>query len=284
MVLYGGAGHSFEIVKHLSKDELIIEINKKKEKINKKKKKLKKFKNVIYYHGNHDNIKNILEELNIDKVDGILLDLGVSSYQLDEKNRGFSYLGEAELDMRMDKSQKLDAKKVVNTYSEEELSKIFFEYGEEKFSKKIARKIIEERNKKEITTTKELVNIIENSLPGWSKHRDSHPAKRVFQAIRIEVNNEIRPLYDTVRNSIECLKQGGRLCIITFHSLEDRAVKNAYVDAEGRCTCPPDLPYCICNYKSEGKIITKKPIYPTDEEQAENSRSKSAKLRIFEKK
>ena len=186
--------------------------------------------------------------------------------------------------MRMDKSQKLDAKKVVNTYSEEELSKIFFEYGEEKFSKKIARKIIEERNKKEITTTKELVNIIENSLPGWSKHRDSHPAKRVFQAIRIEVNNEIRPLYDTVRNSIECLKQGGRLCIITFHSLEDRAVKNAYVDAEGRCTCPPDLPYCICNYKSEGKIITKKPIYPTDEEQAENSRSKSAKLRIFEKK
>lgn len=284
MVLYGGAGHSFEIVKHLSKDGLLIGIDRDEEAISAAKEKLKKFKNVIYYHGNHDDIKNILEELNIDKVDGILLDLGVSSYQLDEKNRGFSYLGEAELDMRMDKSQKLDAKKVVNTYSEEELSKIFFEYGEEKFSKKIARKIIEERNKKEITTTKELVNIIENSLPGWSKHRDSHPAKRVFQAIRIEVNNEIRPLYDTVRHSIECLKQGGRLCIITFHSLEDRAVKNAYVDAEGRCTCPPDLPYCICNYKSEGKIITKKPIYPTDEEQAENSRSKSAKLRIFEKK
>ena len=236
------------------------------------------------YHGNHDNIKEILEELNIASVDGILLDLGVSSYQLDERNRGFSYLGDNNLDMRMDRTQKLDAKYVVNQYSEEDLAKIFFEYGEEKFSRNIARKICEYRKNKEIETTKELVDIIENSMPGWTKNRDSHPAKRVFQAIRIEVNNEIKPLYDTVKNSISCLKPGGRLCIITFHSLEDRAVKNAYVDAEGRCTCPPGLPYCSCGYKSEGKIITKKPIIPSDEEQEENSRSKSAKLRIFERK
>ena len=283
MVLYGGAGHSLEIVKRLSKDGLLIGIDRDEEAILAAKKKLKDFSNVIYYHGNHDEIENILIELNIDKVDGILLDLGVSSYQLDEKNRGFSYLGDADLDMRMDQTQELDAKKVVNTYSESELSRIFFEYGEERFSRNIARKICEYRKTKEIETTGELVELIESSIPGWSRKKDSHPAKRVFQAIRIEVNNEIKPLYDTVRNSIKCLKQGGRLCIITFHSLEDRAVKNAYVDAEGRCTCPPGLPYCICNFKSEGKIITKKPIYPSEKEQSENSRSKSAKLRIFEK-
>ena len=283
MVLYGGAGHSLEIVKRLSKNGLLIGIDRDEEAISAAKEKLKDFDNVIYYHGNHDDIENILDELKIDKVDGILLDLGVSSYQLDERNRGFSYVGEAELDMRMDQTQELDAKKVINTYSEEKLSKIFFEYGEEKFSRNIARKICEYRKQKEITTTKELVQLIESSIPGWSRNKDSHPAKRVFQAIRIEVNDEIKPLYDTVRNSINCLKQGGRLCIITFHSLEDRAVKNAYVDAEGRCTCPPGLPYCVCNFKSEGKIITKKPIYPSENEQNENSRSKSAKLRIFEK-
>lgn len=283
MVLYGGAGHSLEIVKRLSKNGLLIGIDRDEEAISAAKEKLKDFDNVIYYHGNHDDLENILDELKIDKVDGILLDLGVSSYQLDERNRGFSYLGEAELDMRMDQTQELDAKKVINTYSEEKLSKIFFEYGEEKFSRNIARKICEYRKQKEITTTKELVQLIESSIPGWSRKKDSHPAKRVFQAIRIEVNDEIKPLYDTVRNSINCLKQGGRLCIITFHSLEDRAVKNAYVDAEGRCTCPPGLPYCVCNFKSEGKIITKKPIYPSENEQNENSRSKSAKLRIFEK-
>lgn len=284
MVLYGGAGHSFEIVKRLSKEGLLIGIDRDTEAISAAKEKLKDFENVIYYHGNHDDIESILEELNIDKVDGILLDLGVSSYQLDERNRGFSYLGEAILDMRMDRTQELDAKKVVNTYPEEKLAKIFFEYGEEKFSRNIARKICEYRKNKEIETTKELVELIETSIPGWSRKQDSHPAKRVFQAIRIEVNDEIRPLYDTVKNSIKCLKPGGRLCIITFHSLEDRAVKNAYIDAEGRCTCPPELPYCVCNFKSEGKVITKKPIYPSDEEQEENSRSKSAKLRIFEKR
>ena len=284
MVLCGGAGHSYEIASRLSKNGLLIGIDRDIEAISVAKEKLKKFESVIYYHGNHDDIENILKELKIEQVDGILLDLGVSSYQLDERNRGFSYIGDAELDMRMDSTQSLNAKEVVNTYTEDELSRIFFEYGEEKFSKNIARKICEYRKDKEIKTTKELVNLIEMSIPRWSRNKESHPAKRVFQAIRIEVNNEIKPLYDTVRNSIRCLKPGGRLCIITFHSLEDRAVKNAYIDSEGRCTCPPELPYCVCNYISEGKIITKNPIYPSDEEQERNSRSKSAKLRIFEKK
>ena len=280
----GGAGHSLEIAKRLSEKGLLIGIDRDEEAISVARKKLEEFKNVIYYHGNHDDIRSILNELEIEKVDGILLDLGVSSYQLDERNRGFSYLGDTMLDMRMDRTQKLDAKYVVNKYSEEALAKIFFEYGEEKFSKNIARKICEYRRNKEIETTKELVNIIESGMPGWSKNNDSHPAKRVFQAIRIEVNDEIKPLYDTVKNSIDCLNANGRLCIITFHSLEDRAVKNAYVDAEGRCTCPPGLPYCVCGYESKGKIITKKPIIPTEKEQEENSRSKSAKLRIFERK
>ena len=222
------------------------------------------------------------KKLNIEKVDGILLDLGVSSYQLDERNRGFSYLGNNELDMRMDKTQSLTAKKVVNTYSEEELANIIYEYGEERFSRQIAKNICIARKEKEIETTEELVKIIEKSMPAFAK-KEGHPAKRTFQAIRIEVNNEIKPLYNTARKCIELLKNEGRLCIITFHSLEDRAVKNAYVDAQGKCTCPKDLPYCVCGAKSEGKIINKKPIIATEEEQEENSRSKSAKLRIFEK-
>ena len=226
--------------------------------------------------------EEILKKLNIEKVDGILLDLGVSSYQLDERNRGFSYLGNNELDMRMDKTQSLTAKKVVNTYSEEELANIIYEYGEERFSRQIAKNICIARKEKEIETTEELVKIIEKSMPAFAK-KEGHPAKRTFQAIRIEVNNEIKPLYNTARKCIELLKNEGRLCIITFHSLEDRAVKNAYVDAQGKCTCPKDLPYCVCGAKSEGKIINKKPIIATEEEQEENSRSKSAKLRIFEK-
>ena len=233
-------------------------------------------------HDNHDNIKQILEKLDIKKVDGILLDLGVSSYQLDEKTRGFSYLGENELDMRMDKTQKLTAKEVINTYKEEKLADIIYEYGEEKFSRQIAKRICNQRKIKPIETTKELVEIIEKTIPK-SKQKDGHPAKRTFQAIRIEVNNEIEPLYNTVMNSIDCLNSGGRLCIITFHSLEDRAVKQAYTDCLGRCICPPDLPYCVCGKKAKGKVITKKPIMPTEEEMNKNTRSKSAKLRIFEK-
>ena len=283
MVLCGGAGHSKEIVKRLSKDGILIGIDRDDDALNAAKNNLKEYSNVIYVHNNHDNIKQILEKLKIEKVDGILLDLGVSSYQLDERNRGFSYLGENELDMRMDKSQKLTAKDIVNNYDEEKLANIIYEYGEERFSRQIAKNICIERTKQPINTTKQLVEIIEKSIPK-SKQKNGHPAKKTFQAIRIEVNNEIKPLYDTVINSIEALNKGGRLCIITFHSLEDRTVKNAFIDAKGKCTCPKDLPCCVCGAKSLGKIITRKPIIATDEEQIENSRSKSAKLRIFEKR
>jgi len=278
----GGAGHSIEITKRLSEKGKLIGIDRDEEALKAAKEKLKDFSNVIYIHNNHDNIQEILESLKIEKVDGILLDLGVSSYQLDERNRGFSYLGENELDMRMDKSHELNAKIIINTYSEEQLANIIYEYGEEKFSRQIARRICEQRKQKEITTTKELVEIIEKAIPK-TMQKDGHPAKRTFQAIRIEVNDEIKPLYQTVKNCIECLNPEGRLCIITFHSLEDRAVKNAYIEASGKCTCPSDLPYCVCGAKKLGKIITKKPIIATEKEMKENSRSKSAKLRIFEK-
>lgn len=276
----GGAGHSFEIATNLKNTGTLIGIDRDEEAIKKAKDTLKDFKNVIYVQDNHDNIKEILERLNIEKVDGILLDLGVSSYQIDEETRGFSYIKNSPLDMRMDKTQKLTAKEVVNTYSEQDLADIIYKYGEEKFSRQIARRICEYRKTKEIETTTELVQIIEKCVP---KQNQGHPAKRTFQAIRIEVNNEIEPLYNTVINAIDSLKPGGRLCIITFHSLEDRAVKDAYKDSAGKCTCPPDLPYCVCGNKSKGKIITKKPILPTEEEMKINSRSKSAKLRIFEK-
>lgn len=279
----GGAGHSIEIAKRLSPEGLLIGIDRDEEALKAAKEKLKQYKNIKYIHGNHDEIKEILEELKIEKVDGILLDLGVSSYQLDERNRGFSYMAkESQLDMRMDRNQSFTAKEIVNTYSEEKLTKIIFEYGEEKFAKSISKKICENRKKEEIETTGQLVQIIENSVPKFAK-KEGHPAKRTFQAIRIEVNNEIEPLYETVSKSIQSLKSKGRLCIITFHSLEDRAVKNAYQNAKGKCTCPKDLPYCICGAKSQGEIVTKKPIIPTEEEQKENSRAKSAKLRVFEK-
>ncbi len=279
----GGAGHSKEIVKKLNKDGLLIGIDRDEEAIAAAKNNLKEYKNVKYIHGNHDEIKNILEKLGIDKVDGILLDLGVSSYQLDEKNRGFSYLGENELDMRMDRKQDLTAKIVVNTYKEEQLANIIYEYGEEKFSRNIAKNICIYRKQKEIETTKELSKIIEQSIPK-SKQKDGHPSKRTFQAIRIEVNNEIKPLEKTIDDCIDVLKSKGRLCVITFHSLEDRAVKNSFNKAKGICTCPKDLPYCICGATEKGIIVNKKPIIASEEEQKENSRSKSAKLRIFEKK
>ena len=279
----GGAGHSKEILKRLSKKGRLIGIDRDEEALSAAKANLKEFENVTYIHDNHDNIKQILEKLGINDVDGILLDLGVSSYQLDERNRGFSYLGENELDMRMDKSQELTAKEVVNKYKEEELADIIYKYGEEKFSRKIAKNICIQRKQKEIDTTKELVEIIEKSIPKKFQN-NGHPAKKTFQAIRIEVNNEIKPLYETIKNSIECLKPKGRLVVITFHSIEDRAVKKAFVDAKGKCTCPKDLPYCICGAKSLGEIITKKPIIATEEEIQRNSRSKSAKLRIFERR
>ena len=226
----GGAGHSIEIIKKLSKNGKLIGIDRDREAIIAAKEKLKEYENVEYVYGNHDNIKNILEKLKIEKVDGILLDLGVSSYQLDEKSRGFSYLSSNDLDMRMDKNQNLTAKKIVNEYSEDELSKIIYEYGEEKFAKNIARNIVKERQIKEISKTDELSKIIENSIPK-SRQNNGHPAKRTFQAIRIEVNNEIKPLYKTISDCIDCLKTNGRLCVITFHSLEDRVCKNAMQDA-----------------------------------------------------
>lgn len=282
MVHFGGAGHSREIAKRLSGKGMLIGIDRDEEALQAAKDNLKEFPNVKYVHDNHDNIKDILEQLNIDKVDGILLDLGVSSYQLDERNRGFSYLGENVLDMRMDKTQELTAEIVINQYPEQKLADIIYEYGEERFSRQIARNICKKREENPIRTTKELTKIIESSIPK-SKQKDGHPAKRTFQAIRIEVNNEIKPLYNTIKDCIQSLKKEGRLCVITFHSLEDRAVKKAFMEAKGRCTCPSDLPYCVCGAKSLGKIITRKPMTATNDELEENSRSKSAKLRIFEK-
>ena len=276
----GGAGHSLQIAKKLQNTGKLIGIDRDETAIQKAKDTLKDFNNVIYVQDNHDNIKEILKKLNIEKVDGILLDLGVSSYQIDEETRGFSYIKTTPLDMRMDKNQDLTAEIVINTYSEEKLAEIIYRYGEEKFSRQIAKKICEYRKNKKIETTTELVEIIEKCVP---HQKQGHPAKRTFQAIRIEVNNEIEPLYNTVMNSIDCLNSGGRLCIITFHSLEDRTVKQAYTDCLGRCTCPPDLPYCVCGKKAKGKVITKKPILPTEKEMNKNTRSKSAKLRIFGK-
>ena len=276
----GGAGHSKKIVEKLSDKGILIGIDRDEEALAAASKNLEKYKNVKYVHGNHDDIKEILKDLNIDKVDGILLDLGVSSYQLDERNRGFSYIADGELDMRMDKSQSLSAKDVVNNYSEEELADIIYKYGEEKYSRRIAKNIVLERKKAPITTTTELVKIVEKSRP-FGK---GNPAKQTFQAIRIEVNNELKPLHNTVLDCIDCLKENGRLAIITFHSLEGREVKNAYIEAEGRCTCPPNIPVCVCGFESKGKIINKKPIEATEEELKINSRSKSAKLRIFERK
>lgn len=279
----GGAGHSLEIAKKLSPKGLLIGIDRDTEALRAAKDKLKNYTNVKYIHDNHENIKQILEELQINGVDGILLDLGVSSYQLDEKSRGFSYIADAELDMRMDKEQRLTAKEIVNTYLEEKLANIIWEYGEERFSRQIARNICKSREQKKIETTGELVEIIKKSIP-LSKQKDGHPAKRTFQAIRIEVNNEIQPLYNTILDCINCLNKNGRLAVLTFHSLEDRAVKKAYNEAEGKCTCPSDLPYCVCGAISQGKIINKKPIEATKEETERNSRAKSAKLRIFEKR
>lgn len=277
----GGAGHSKKIIEKLSDKGFLIGIDRDEEALKAAGENLKEYKNFKLVHGNHDDIKTILSDLGIDKVDGILLDLGVSSYQLDERERGFSYISDNRLDMRMDKTQKLSAYDVVNNYKEEKLADVIYKYGEERYSRKIARNICLARNNKPIETTKELAEIIEKSIP-FSKN--GHPAKRTFQAIRIEVNNEIEPLYNTVLDCINILKVGGRLCIITFHSLEDRAVKEAYIDAEGKCTCPKDLPYCVCGSKTLGKIINKKPIEASKKELEINSRSASAKLRIFERR
>jgi 16S rRNA (cytosine1402-N4)-methyltransferase len=279
----GGGGHSFHILLNLSKNGKLIGIDRDKDAIESAGNRLKEFSNKILYHGNHDDIKRILKELDIDQVDGILLDLGVSSYQLDEADRGFSYMQDSKLDMRMNREDKLSAYDVVNKYSEENLAEIFFEYGEERYSKRIAAKICEVRNEKPIETTFELVSIIKSAIPFKATLEKQHPAKRVFQAIRIEVNNELGKLRETIIDSVSLLKPSGRLLVITFHSLEDRIVKHAFEELEGKCTCPSGFPVCVCGYKSYGKNITKKPIVSKEKELDENPRARSAKLRIFEK-
>ncbi|MDD2377014.1 MAG: 16S rRNA (cytosine(1402)-N(4))-methyltransferase RsmH [Clostridia bacterium] len=279
----GGGGHSFHIIEKLSENGKLIGIDRDKEAIAASELKLKDFHNKIIYHGNHDDIKRILEELDIDKVDGILLDLGISSYQIDEAERGFSYMLNSKLDMRMNREDKLSAYEVVNKYSEDNLSNIFSDFGEERYSKRIAAKICEVRKIKSIETTHELVSIVRSCIPYKATLEKQHPAKRVFQAIRIEVNSELDKLKEAVIDSVNCLNKSGRLAVITFHSLEDRIVKHAFEELEGKCKCPSDFPVCICKYKSYGKNITKKPIISNELELKENSRARSAKLRIFEK-
>lgn len=279
----GGGGHSYAILKQLNHSGTLIGIDRDQEAIKAAKEKLKEFKNIQFVHDNHASITAILQELSIPGVDGILLDLGVSSYQLDEASRGFSYMHDATLDMRMNQEDSLSAADVVNTYREEELSRIFFDYGEERYSKRIAKNICFEREIKPIKTTGQLVDIIKKSMPAVALNEKQHPAKRVFQAIRIEVNEELTKLKKAVMDSILALNDKGRLCIITFHSLEDKIVKHTYEDMIGKCVCPKTFPVCVCHPVAYGKIITKKPILSTEEELKENPRARSAKLRVFER-
>jgi len=278
----GGGGHSREILEKLKGTGRLIGIDQDTNALEASKKRLKEFNNVTYIHDNFYNIDSILENLKTEKVDGILMDLGVSSHQLDEAERGFSYMKDAPLDMRMDRDRSLSAYVVVNTYSEEQLYRIIKEYGEERFAKKIARIIAERRAIKPVETTFELVDIIKAAIPAKFR-REGHPGKKTFQAIRIEVNQELQILDKAIKDSIGRLNHGGRIAIITFHSLEDRLVKNIFKEQENPCTCPKDFPQCICGKKPSIKIITRKPIIPGDKEMDENSRSKSAKLRVAEK-
>ena len=258
----GGGGHSERILERLSDKGLLIGIDQDIEAIKAAKERLKNYSNVIYENTNFKNIKEILQKNGIKNIDGAVLDLGVSSYQLDNADRGFSYIASSRLDMRMDTSASLDAYKVVNTYSEEELAKIFFEYGEEKFSRRIAAKIVEERAKKSIETTLELSELVKKCIPQKTIKKGSHPAKRVFQAIRIEVNGELDILEGAINDFFDSLKSGGRLAIISFHSLEDRIVKNTFANLARGCVCPKDFPVCVCGQKPRGKIIPKKRLFP----------------------
>ncbi|ERM92795.1 16S rRNA methyltransferase [Caldanaerobacter subterraneus subsp. yonseiensis KB-1] len=277
----GGGGHSEEILKRLTTGKLIA-IDRDEEAILAAKERLKDYKNVIYIKDNFKNIKEILRNLGIEKVDGILLDLGVSSYQLEEVERGFSYMKDAPLDMRMDKTSPFSAYDVVNRYSEKELERVIREYGEEKWASRIAKFIVEERKKGDIKTTSQLVEIIKKAIPASARRTGPHPAKRTFQAIRIEVNEELKDLDKALEDMVEVLRGKGRIAVITFHSLEDRIVKNTFKKLENPCTCPPGLP-CTCGKQPVIKIITKKPILPSKEEVEENPRSRSAKLRVAEK-
>ncbi|PKM95679.1 MAG: 16S rRNA (cytosine(1402)-N(4))-methyltransferase [Firmicutes bacterium HGW-Firmicutes-1] len=281
----GGAGHSFEICKNLSNNGRLIGIDQDEMAIVAANERLKPYSQLVtIVRENFSSYKNIIKELNIEKVNGILLDLGVSSYQLDNAERGFSYMQDAPLDMRMDQRQEKTAKDIVNGYSEKELFIILKAYGEERFANNIVRNIVRARTERPINTTAELVDIVSRSIPAKNKATGGHPAKRTFQAIRIELNRELSVLKETIVDMIESLDQDGRLCIITFHSLEDRIVKEMFREAEDTCICPIDFPYCTCGNLPKGKVLTRKPILPKDEELENNSRSKSAKLRIFERK
>lgn len=281
----GGAGHSYHICEKLSDGGRLIGIDQDEDAICAATKRLEKHKDkVTIVRDNYCNIKKVLNDLNIQKVDGILLDIGVSSYQLDTSERGFTYKEEdAPLDMRMDQRMTMTAEDIVNDYSEMELFRVIRDYGEDKFAKNIAKHIVNARKESRITTTGQLTEIIKAAIPMKFRATGGHPAKKTFQAIRIELNRELEVLENSIDDMIELLNDEGRLCIITFHSLEDRIVKNRFRDNVNTCTCPPEFPVCVCGNLPKGKIITNKPIVPSDKELSENKRSKSSKLRIFQR-
>lgn len=280
----GGGGHSYEVCRRLGDKGSIIGIDQDAAAIEAAGIRLKDFgEKVTIVRSNYRDMKSKLHELGIDKVDGIILDLGVSSYQLDTAERGFSYRADAPLDMRMDTRQQITARDIVNDYGEEELYRVIRDYGEDKFARNIAKHIVMERGEHPIETTGELTEIVRRAIPMKYQKRSGHPAKRTFQAIRIELNRELDVLSQSLEGMIGLLKPGGRICIITFHSLEDRIVKTAFRRAEHPCTCPKEFPVCVCGKVPLGSVITRKPVLPGEEERNENSRSKSAKLRVFEK-
>lgn len=280
----GGGGHSYRILKKLNGDGRLIGVDQDADAICAATERLKEFGDMVtIVRDNYHNISSVLTNLGINGVDGILLDLGVSSFQLDTIERGFSYRADAPLDMRMDKRNEITAEDIVNDYEEMELYRIIKEYGEDRFAKNIAKHIVEARNKQRITSTGQLSDIIKSAIPMKVRASGGHPAKKTFQAIRIELNRELDVLTDSIDMMIDLLNDGGRLCIITFHSLEDRIVKNGFRKNENPCTCPPDFPVCVCGKKSKGKVITRKPIVPSEEELKDNKRAKSSKLRVFER-
>lgn len=283
----GGAGHGYEVCKRLSSKGRFIGIDQDTDAIKAATDKLSVFKDKVQIDivkSNYHEISNVLNSLGVEKVDGILLDIGVSSYQLDNAERGFTYKVDAPLDMRMDKSNPITAKDIVNGYSEMELFRVIRDYGEDKFAKNIAKHIVKAREKKEIETTGELIEAIRAAIPAKIQATGGHPAKKTFQAIRIELNKELEVLEDSIDRMIDLLNDEGRLSIITFHSLEDRIVKNKFRDNENPCTCPKNFPVCVCGKKSKGKNVTRKPIVPSEEEIGANKRSKSSKLRSFERR
>lgn len=279
----GGGGHSEEILKRLDTG-LLIGIDQDEAALAAASKRLEKYGDkFVAVHNNFSNIKEILKELDIKKIDGMMMDLGVSSHQLDEADRGFSYRFDAELDMRMDRTKEFSAKEIINTYSEDELNRIIRDYGEENWARRIAKFIVERREEKPLETTQELVDLIYSAIPANARREGGHPAKRTFQAIRIEVNGELEIIRKTIEDITSVLNKNGRISIITFHSLEDRLVKQKYKELATGCICPPEIPVCVCNNKPKLKIITRKPILATEEELEANSRSKSAKLRVAKK-